>query len=403
MKSNPSLRKAIFSPNSHKTGKYSEKSLKRFFNAFLRVCNGIVNHNLIAAANESEYGVYVAQDTGIICAENENSDGWYLIAPFGTYKHRVGLQQFDVAAANDIISNFNSRFQRLKRFLGFGTTLPIHYGHPDVGDDGRPGISSRHLDQTVYGKVSDLTTSSDGLKAKIEWNEDFKQLPHGLHFSPFWLMTPLEKRGTYRPTFLKSIGLTSTPNIPMTAAANEDIFNILKTKENQMIKYIMTLLGYSEESAQKFIDNSEGAPSEDEIKGKFNELLDKAAKLDASEKKLEETAVSAENSRSAFADYIVNNAIKNGKLTEADRAIKTDALLKASDIVVAANEIDELEVKFPTESETNELKKGDAKANAKKAFNDLVAKYETEGLSHLDATMRAKREMPEQYKLAFES
>lgn len=216
-------------------------------------------------------------------------------------------------------------------------------------------------------------------------------------------MKPLEKRGTYRPNFLKSIGLTSSPNIPMTAAANEDIFNVIKTKENQMIKYIMTLLGYSEESAQKFIDNSEGAPSEDEIKAKFNAVVEKASKLEASEKKLEETAVSAENSRSAFADYVVNNAIKNGKLTESDRTAKTDALLKSDDIVAAANEVDALEVKFPTESETNDLKKNDTKANAKKAFNELVAKYETEGLPHLDATMRAKREMPEQYKLAFES
>lgn len=403
MKTDSSLKNAIYSPQTNNAGKYPKKLFRQFCNAFLRFCNGITNYNLIAAANEKEYGVYVAQDTGIICAENENSNGWYLIAPFGTYKHRVGLQQFDEFAANDIISNFNSRFQRLKRILGFGTTLPVHYGHPDVGDDGRPGISSRHLDQTVYGKVSDLTTSPEGLKAKIDWSEDFKHLPHGLHFSPFWLMKPLEKRGTYRPNFLKSIGLTSSPNIPMTAAANEDIFNVIKTKENQMIKYIMTLLGYSEESAQKFIDNSEGAPSEDEIKAKFNAVVEKASKLEASEKKLEETAVSAENSRSAFADYVVNNAIKNGKLTESDRTAKTDALLKSDDIVAAANEVDALEVKFPTESETNDLKKNDTKANAKKAFNELVAKYETEGLPHLDATMRAKREMPEQYKLAFES
>lgn len=391
------------SPKTLNAGKHSEKSLKRFFNAFLRVCNGIVNHNLIAAANESEYGVYVAQDTGIICAENEGADGWYLIAPFGTYKHRVGLQQFDVTAANDIIANFNSRFQRLRRALGFGTTLPVHYGHPDVGDDGRPGISSRHLDQTVYGKVADLTTSPEGLKAKIDWSEDFKKLPHGLRFSPFWLMKPLEKRGTFRPSFLKSIGLTATPNIPMTSAANEgENFNV-QTKENQMLKYIITQLGYSDEAAQKFIDNAEGAPSEDEIKAKFGALLDNAAKLEESKKKLEETAVAAENSRAAFADFVVNNAIKSGKLTEADREARTNALKTSPDIVAAANEIDALEVKFPTESETDELKKNDTKANAKKAFNDRVSKYEAEGQTHLDATMRAKREMPDEYKLAFES
>ena len=390
------------SPKTLNAGKHSEKSFRRFCNGFLRVCNGIARCGLVAAANENAEGVYVAQDTGTICAENEGADGWYLIAPFGTYKHRVGLQQFDAAAANDIIANFNSRFQRLRRALGFGTTLPVHYGHPDVGDDGRPGISSRHLDQTVYGKVSDLTTSSEGLKAKIDWSEDFKQLPHGLRFSPFWLMKPLEKRGTYRPNFLKSIGLTATPNIPMTSAANENLSNV-QTKENQMLKYIITQLGYSEEAAQKFIDNAEGAPSEDEIKAKFGALLDNAAKLEASEKKLKESEVAAENSRNAFADFVVNKAIKSGRLTEADREARTNALKTSPDIVAAANEIDALEVKFPTESETNELKKNDTKANAKKAFNDRVSKYEAEGQTHLDATMRAKREMPDEYKLAFES
>ena len=107
--------------------------------------------------------------------------------------------------------------------------------------------------------------------------------------------------------------------------------------------------------------------------------------------------------RAAAAEIVVNAAIKAGKLTEADRVARTDSLKKATDFVAAANEIEALPVVVETKPETDGLKQGDAKASAKAAFNGLVAKYEAEGIDHFDATMRAKREMPEQYKLAFES
>ena len=380
------------------------------------------------AANEAEECEYAIQDTDLICAANDGG-AWYLVAPYGNFNHRVGVQRFDEQSADEIIdkyksiwarlkraagfgtTKYKSIWARLKRAAGFGTTIPVHLGHPDVGDDGRPGISSKHLDKSVYGKVADLAKSPEGLVAKIDWQPDFGLLPHGLRFSPFWLMRPLSK-GVYRPTFLASLGLTQTPNIPATAAANsiEEILTENQTKENEMIKELLKLLGYSDEATQKYIDKSDGAPSEDEIKSKLKAVLDEAKNAEAAEsaqaeaeKKLAEAKAAAANDRAAAAEIVVNAAIKAGKLTEADRAARTDSLKKATDFVAAANEIEALPVVVETKPETDGLKKGDAKASAKAAFNGLVAKYEAEGISHFDATMRAKREMPEQYKLAFES
>ena len=177
-----------------------------------------------------------------------------------------------------------------------------------------------------------------------------------------------------------------------------------------MIKELLKLLGYSDEATQKYIDKSEGAPSEDEIKAKLKAVLDEAKNAESSktaqaeaEKKLAETQTAAANDRAAAAEIVVNAAIKAGKLTEADRVARTDSLKKATDFVAAANEIEALPVVVETKPETDGLKQGDAKASAKAAFNGLVAKYEADGLDHFDATMRAAREMPEQYKLAFES
>lgn len=413
------------------TDNLSKSERKRFCNGFLAFCNGIAKRDgdsdiakqsrkwlapsmagapCAWAANESDGFEYVVQDTDLVCAANDG-DGWYLVAPYGNFSHRVGVQRFDERSADEIIDKYKSIWARLKRAAGFGTTIPVHLGHPDVGDDGRPGISSKYLDKSVYGKVADLAKSPEGLLAKIDWQPDFGLLPHGLHFSPFWLMRPLSK-GVYRPTFLASLGLTQTPNIPATAAANsiEEILTENQTKENEMIKELLKLLGYSDEATQKYIDKSDGAPSEDEIKAKIKAIFDGAGNAEAAktaqaeaEKKLAEAQAAAANDRAAAAEIVVNAAIKAGKLTEADRAARTDSLKKATDFVAAANEIEALPVVVETKPETDGLKQGDAKASAKAAFNGLVAKYEAEGISHFDATMRAKREMPEQYKLAFES
>ena len=431
MKNKPSRILAFFGLKCSETDNLSKSERKRFCNGFLAFCNGVAKRDgdsdiakqsrkglapsmagapCTWAANEAEECEYAIQDTDLICASNEGG-AWYLVAPYGNFNHRVGVQRFDEQSADEIIDKYKSIWARLKRATGFGTTIPVHLGHPDVGDDGRPGISSKHLDKSVYGKVADLAKSPEGLMAKIDWQPDFGLLPHGLRFSPFWLMRPLSK-GVYRPTFLASLGLTPTPNIPATAAANsiEGNFTEKQTKENEMIKELLKLLGYSDEATQKYIDKSEGAPSEDEIKAKLKAVLDEAKNAEAAEsaqaeaeKKLAEAKAAAANDRAAAAEIVVNAAIKAGKLTEADRAARTDSLKKATDFVAAANEIEALPVVVETKPETDGLKQGDAKASAKAAFNGLVAKYEAEGISHFDATMRAKREMPEQYKLAFES
>lgn len=431
MKNKPSRILAFFGLKCSETDNLSKSERKRFCNGFLAFCNGVAKRDgdsdiakqsrkglapsmagapRVWAANEAEECEYAIQETELICASNEGG-AWYLVAPYGSFSHRVGIQRFDEQSADEIIDKYNSIWERLKRAAGYGTPIPIHLGHPDVGDDGRPGISSKYLDKSVYGKVADLAKSPEGLMAKIDWQPDFGLLPHGLRFSPFWLMRPLSK-GVYRPTFLASLGLTPTPNIPATAAANsiEGNFTEKQTKENEMIKELLKLLGYSDEATQKYIDKSEGAPSEDEIKAKIKAIFDGAGNAEAAktaqaeaEKKLAEAQAAAANDRAAAAEIVINAAIKSGKLTEADRATRTETLKKAADFVAAANEIEALPVVVETKPETDGLKQGDAKANAKAAFNGLVAKYEAEGMSHFDATMRAKREMPEQYKLAFES
>ena len=406
MKNRLSKNLPVFGLNAPDGDNYPKKALRGFCNGFLSFCNGIVNREREWASNEAAGKEYFVHETDLACAANENADGWYLIAPYGDFKHSVGVQRFDEAAANEIIGSFNSVLQRLKRRAGI--TVPVLMGHPDVGPDGRPGISTRHFDKTVYGKVCDLAKSSDGLKAKIDWKPEFSALPHGLRFSPFWLMNGISK-GVWRPSFLVSLGLTSSPNIPHTSAANEDteaqpFSENPNQKETDMLKAILAALGYSEAEIENTLENRDGAVSEDAVKAKLAEAFSAAKTAqDEAEKKLADAQTAAANERAKFAEYVVNGAIKAGKLTEADRAAKTQALVDSPDIVAAANEIDEAAKKVETASETDDLKKGDAKAAAKKAFDERVAQFEAQGDDHATATVRARREMPEQYKLAFEN
>ena len=188
-----------------------------------------------------------------------------------------------------------------------------------------------------------------------------------------------------------------------------------------MLKAILMALGFSENEVVNTVENKDGALTEAAVVAKIKSLADSAASSAAAkkeaeaqaataqsaqgeaERKLETATAAAANERAAFADYVVNAAIKAGKITEADRTAQTDALKNASDIVAAANELESKDSVVATKSETEDLQKGDAKAAAKKAFNELVAKYEAAGDDRATATVRAKRELPEQYKLAFES
>lgn len=411
MKNRLSKKSPVFGFSTRDGDNYPKKTLHGFCNGISAFCNGITKREREWASNEIDEKEYFVHETDLACAANESSDGWYLIAPYGDFKHSVGIQRFDETAANEIIGSFNSVLQRLKRRAGI--TVPVLMGHPDVGPDGRPGISTRHFDKTVYGKVCDLAKSPEGLKAKIDWKPEFSALPHGLRFSPFWLMNGISK-GVWRPSFLVSLGLTSSPNIPQTSAANDkaEISETTNQKETDMLKAILAALGYSEAEIENTLENRDGAVSEDAVKAKLAEVFSAAKSAqtqaetaksaqDEAEKKLADVQTSAANEHAKFAEYVVNGAIKAGKLTEADRAAKTQALVDSSDIVAAANEIDEAAKKVETASETDNLKKSDAKTAAKIAFNELVEKLENGGMSRVDATVRARNEMPDQYKLAF--
>ena len=132
MENNKTFKTPEKRPERRNRGNHPKKPFRRFCNAKESFCNGIAQGVRIWAANDSdgcEYGTLECggefHNDAVLYAANESRDGWYLIAPFGSFYHKVGVQKFDTAAANEIMGAFKSRWNWLKGKLGFGTVIPV--------------------------------------------------------------------------------------------------------------------------------------------------------------------------------------------------------------------------------------------------------------------------------------
>ena len=340
--------------------------------------------------------------------------GKYLIAPFGDWKNGDVVQRVDATAAEILKRNLGSIWARVKNALG--NACPVYYEHPDHEDaeDNPP-----NADKTPYGRVRSLETLADGIYADIEWLDGFEALPKRLQISPRWNAVGIAEN-IVRPSRLISIGLTAHPNIRATAFVN----STTQTKEINMDKEILKLLGYSDDEAQKIIDKAADAPTDvlerlrtalTEKAALSNDL--KAAKKDGEEKdrQLEATKTELANSRDALkksqtarAELVVANAIRSGKLAEFQRRSAVKILANSDDFENDEAELAKAPDAVKTESKTDGI--AAAENAGEKAKSDLRAKFDAyvkektaEYGGGQTAYGRAWKEAEEKFKGAFGS
>ena len=360
-------------------------------------CNGILTFcNAVAFERSDERG------------------GKYLIAPFGDWKNGDVVQRVDATAAEILKRNLGSIWARVKNVLG--NACPVYYEHPDHEDseDNPP-----NADKTPYGRVRSLETLADGIYANIEWLDGFEALPKRLQISPRWNAVEVAEN-IVRPSRLISIGLTSHPNIKATSFVN----STTQQKEINMDKEILKLLGYSDDEAQKIIDKASDAPT-DVLERLRAALAEKAAlsndleaakkdgeekdrQLEAAKTELANSQAALKKSQTARAELVVDNAIRSGKIIEAQRRSAVKILANSDDFETDEAELAKAPDAVKTKSETDgiaaaenagEKAKGDLRAKFDAYVKDKTAEYGG-GQTAFD---RAWKEAKEKFKGAFGS
>jgi hypothetical protein len=356
--------------------------------------------------------------TKVIAGLNETigAGDWIRIAPYGEHGNKVGLQVFDRAGAEAMVKAFNSVETKLSTlFRG----LPIYEGHPD--DEGwkraNPGIRA-----AAVGRVKKLETRDDGLWALAAWNEAGERLVRGetpayTAQSPHWGMLPIPGRPkAFQPVELWSIGLTNQPNISGTEMGLNEIDTASPMKEILIKLLAAHGISVAADAADDAIiaaatdaiakAGPAKAAAEGEMAAAKNEAATLKTQLTAAQNELtglkadlvKATAAGAAE-RAARATAVITAAINEGKLTEAQRAEFTTALVGATDFDAKAKEIGQMRKAINTQNKVAGAadRKGESAVDNTKltAINEAVTKKAKEAnLSHHDAYMAVKREQP---------
>lgn len=385
---------------------------------FARGCRRFATASNATPASVELHAVEAASNATI--ESSVGADGYQLIAPYGDHPHEVGMQHFDHASADAIVSRFKTAWDRLKAKLlpSASADIPVYFMHPDEPVFAA-GANSDNT--TVYGRFTDLQARMDGLYGKPVWTEAGNALRDQgkkLWFSPRWLMWTTSKADEspmHTPFKLLSVGIVERPNI-YGAAANA----VPTTTKITMIEAILAALGYTPEEIQAIKSGAAGAPTVDAIIEKIKaqkastesdakavtdakaEVVDAKKQADAANAALVAANASLAAERKARASDVIARAITEGRVQPTEKDAQVSALAGSKDFTVAANAVLARPPQLPQGGVSDGLgnRKGEmtVAANARADFETEVAALEAKGLSHDDAWRNAKTKHPDLYK-----
>lgn len=270
-------------------------------------------------------------------------DGWAMLSPYGDFPNSAWresltgqvervevIQRVTQESAQAMVDEFNSWIGKAKRFVR-GRRLYI--GHPDVAT-----MANDYPDKTPKGIFTDLQAREDGLYGRLVLTDEGAELVDGKKFvalSPYWTANEVQTEGgktIYSPAIFRSAGLTNRPNLPVRHLMNEK-----KEHNMEKSKIIAWLAGQGVQIANEATDeqvlaalNTLGETLKTQKATLANEqtkvavLEPKANTLEATVTQLKgerDTAQTAfANERKARRDELIDQAVKEGRVLEADRA-----------------------------------------------------------------------------------
>ena len=320
---------------------------------------------------------------------SDSSDGWFKIAPYGTFRGKEPgrPQVVSMDNAQAMQGEFNSLLGKLgRKFRG----VPIYHGHPDVDPELWP-------DDRRIGKVSQLEARADGLWGYAEWNslgESNKTEGWWIYPSPRW--DAPAGRKDFSPDRLISVGLTNTPRI----TESEPVFNSenFAEKKNNEQEMIREKLGLPPEATDEEVYAALDAlmkPVENAVAEKCPpEKPDAAAEEKAAmQKEMAAKDDELKNTRDALNNSLLDHAERETRITKAERQEWSEKLA-GKEREAAVNALAGLKPKLNTQGVDLSGSRGvRAEADSvREQVSNSVAKLQAgEGLSYHDAWVKTKK------------
>lgn len=348
-----------------------------------------------------------AAETGFanqIAAADGKAPEWVEI-PFGNHDHKNGMQVFDREAAEMIVANFQSLLGE-RTFGG----IPWYVGHPDV-----PEFANKYTDKAARGWGKEMEVTATGLRMRQRWNpkgealianEEFK------YFSPVWGCVPIPgKPRQFRPVRIKSVGFTNEPNIGVMPLSNANEAN-QPTNTIMDLKKLAAPLGLDPETAtEESITAALTALADKKHETDETLATEKAAKEaaqtamanEATARTAAETALANEqaaraaaetafaNERKERIDLVLADAIRTGRITEAQRGPWANELATAFDTksVELANTKPAIHTDARTKNLGSRKETSDAAAKVVELANERMNANGEDWTTAYAATLRA--------------
>lgn len=347
-----------------------------------------------------------------------DEDGWAQIAPFGDFpgmalllddnggfKQELAIQRMDRKAVETMVAEFQNNRRGARKFL---RSRPIYLGHPD-----KPGGEKRYPDKKPKGVFANVALreaepgkSKGGFYGELVLTDEGEELVatgkvralSGRWAADEYVGEELiggKLMKVFRPTQFLSAGLTDRPNLPV------ELFNEAETTErDQMPKSkviallaslgILTVKGATFTNEASDEDVSEGlkqlgeqakngktlegeraqfANEKAELQGKLTTAEGKVATLTTEKGTL---ATERDTARTQFANErqaritgMLDQAIKEGRITAAERPTWEGRLKVEAQFANEAETLGKLEAKTKTTSVT--LQRGDRKVEISNA------------------------------------
>jgi len=368
-----------------------------------------------------------------------------LIVPFGDVPYNrdgiKGIQRLDRRVADRMVELWNSLQARALRF---SRGAPIYEGgHPDYRP--QPGAT----EPPGCGRIRSLEAGDEALSLVADWGATGLQALANkawAFFSPYFLGVKVGEEGgqaVYEPMYLKSVGLTNSPNWDVVPIINSDGVAAVATPKGgsmDLLQRLLALIGRDEvktdddvvSSVQKLIEavkkireasDAEWAgeaaarealanTADDEtfatdllrvVGESFAELTNSVGthSTRAGELETQLTTITADRDahRLARAEALVNTAIEGGRVVVGQKDTWLESLVNAADFAAEAAKLAGLQAVVPAAGDppAGDLdgRESEVRANSRKFIGLVNAHMEETGQAYEDAFSAMKDAHPE--------